>query len=160
MIEFGNENMDIKNAPFLLNVNEDEDNNVRFTISLTCEEEIHAEINDVEQNSIYNILKNKNLIRKDEKEIYEISFERYILYQIRNESFCSWDDYELRQGKFFIIFEKSRLLDTLPLITDCQIGDDGEAYPGKWKHYGIYCQNHIIDIISHNEPIIKKLDIA
>lgn len=83
-----------------------------------------------------------------------------ILYQVRNELFCSWDGYELRQGKFFIVFEKSRLLDTLPLITDCQIGDDGEAYPGKWKHYGIYCQNHIIDIISHNEPIIKKLDIA
>lgn len=46
MIEFGNENMDIKNAPFLLNVNEGEDNMVRFTISLTCVEEIHAEIND------------------------------------------------------------------------------------------------------------------
>ena len=160
MIEFGND-IKMKNAPFLIKSEEGEDNSVRFTVALSiCEDTKNTKVDNIEQNFLKDLLKNKFLILKDDKEVYEIVFERYILYQVRNESFCSKDDYDIQQGKFFIVFDKSRLLDMLHTITDCQIAVNGDSYPGNWKHYGIYCQNHIIDIISHNEPVIKKLDIA
>ena len=65
-----------------------------------------------------------------------------------------WDNYEIQKGKYFIIFEKSRLLDYLPQIVEKEIV---EAYnPNGWKHYGIYCQNHIVDVIASEEPKIRK----
>lgn len=156
MIEFGNENSEPKQAPFLIKAEENEDNCIHFIVSLACKGEKGSDINDMGIERLGEILSNATPIFPDKNEVYEIIFEQYILYQTRNESYCSYDDYEIKEGKYFIIFEKSRLLDVLPLITDCQILSDGTSYPGTWKHYGIYCQNHIIDVISHNEPTIKK----
>lgn len=156
MIEFGNENSEPKHAPFLIKAEENEDNCIKFIISLACEGEKGSDTNDMDIERLGEILSKAVPIYPNKNEMYEIAFEQYILYQTRNESYCSFDGYEIKQGKYFIIFEKSGLLDVLPLITDCQILSDGTAYPGNWKHYGIYCRNHIIDVISHNEPTIKK----
>lgn len=156
MIKFGTHNTNLKHAPFLMKTEENEDNCIRFRISFACEEERNSD-NLTGIQSLDEILHNAIPICPNKNEIYEILFEQYILYQIRNESYCSRDDFEIKQGKYFIIFKKSRLLAVLPVITDCQILSDGTAYPGNWKHYGIYCQNHMIDIISHHEPIIRKI---
>ena len=45
---------------------------------------------------------------------------------------------EIRKGKYLIIFEKSKLLDSLVQMTDARKLEDGSYYPGKWTHYGIY----------------------
>ena len=87
--------------------------------------------------------------------LYEIVFENYVFHMTRNESYTCWDDYEIRQGDYFILFDRSRLLDYLPHIVE--IGIVNAYYPQGYKHYGIYCQNHIIDIVSAIEPKIKKL---
>ncbi len=158
MIVFGSENNTITEAPFLLETEEDEDNCVRFIIAFSMKGEAREVIADMGIQGLGQVLQNATPIVPNSDEVYEITFHRYILHQTRNESFCSWDEYEIRNGRYFILFEKSRLLDMLPMITDCQRDSDGAAYPGEWKHYGIYCQNHIIDVISHNEPTIKKLE--
>lgn len=157
MIEFGKEHGNLIYAPFLVKAEENDNNCVRFIVSLAREGEKGSNISDMGIKGLEKILRKATPIYPAENEVYEIMFEQYILYQTRNESYCSYDDYEIRQGKYFIVFKKSRLLDSLPAITDCQISSDGVAYPGEWVHYGIYCQNHIIDIISHNKPIIRKL---
>lgn len=158
MIGFGNDNVDFKHAPFLIKAEEIEDNCIRFIVSLACEGEKGSDTNDMGIDRLGEILSKATPIYPNKNEMYEIVFEQYILYQTRNESYCSLDNYEIEYGKHFILFERSRLLDILPMITDCQILSDGIAYPGEWKHYGIYCQNHIIDIISHDQPTIKKLN--
>lgn len=107
---------------------------------------------------INELLVNATPLYPNSLKTYEIIFDHYILYQTRNESYCSWDNYEIRNGKYFIIFSKSRMLDFLLQITDCEKLEDGTAYPGEWKHFGIYCQNHVIDIISCNEPTIRQID--
>ncbi|MDE5883459.1 MAG: hypothetical protein K2H29_00020 [Oscillospiraceae bacterium] len=157
MIKFGNENINLKHAPFLIKTEENNNNCIRFIISFACEGEKGSDTNAMGINRLGEILSKTTPIYPNKNEVYEILFEEYILYQTRNESYCSFDDYEIRQGNYFIIFEKSRLLDVLPVMTDCQILSDGIAYPGKWTHYGIYCQNHIIDVISHHEPTMKQV---
>ena len=156
MIKFGVESAEIDRAPFLIKTDEEEENCVRFTISLSCTNEKISKI-DTGIENLDKILSNAVPICPDYNERYEITFESYVMYQVRNESYCSYDDYELGKGNYFIVFEKSRLLDVLPIITDCQVLSDGTFYPDKWKHYGIYCLNHIIDVITYNEPIIKKI---
>ena len=149
MIAFGQQ--DAGHAPFLVSLSEEFDNALRLVISLSYTGEKGQNFDDMGIPALGEILRECRPIYPDENQTYEILFEGYILYQIRNESYCSWDDYEIRKGTYFILFEKSRLLDALPVLTDCQ-------FLSGWKHYGIYCQNHIIDVISCYEPEIKNLN--
>ena len=88
-------------------------------------------------------------------QVYEIVFENYILYQMRNESYTSWDEYEVRKGRYLIVFERSRLLDYYEdSIFDF---DSEETRKTQRKHYGIYTENHILDIISNEPPKIRRI---
>lgn len=111
---------------------------------------------DAGKRAINGILANARPLELNEKCLFEICFNDYIIYQIRNESFCSYDPDEIRHGKHLIVFEKSKMLSHLNKITDVQQLDDGSYYPDKWKHYGIYTQNQVIDIISHRQPAISR----
>ncbi len=154
MIRFGKENNVIA-APFLKKISENDMNKVTFIVSLSCYGKNDHET-EIENQQLRNILKDAVPIIPDDDNTYEIVFDDYILYQTRNESYCSSDRYEITKGKYFVIYEKSRLLDMLGQITDCQQLNDGSYYPSEWVHYGICCQNHIVDIISCNEPLIRK----
>ena len=49
------------------------------------------------------------------------------------------------------------MLSRLGDVTDAQQVDDGSYYPGEWTHYGIYTQNHVIDVISLDAPEISEV---
>ena len=147
-----------------------------FLISLSdgLQEELHviisaAEVGDLGDNipnfegvdetarqALQGILAESRSIEMNENCLFEVCFHDYIIYQIRNESFWSGDPNEIRHGKYLIIFEKSKLLSHLEEITDAQQLDDGSFYPGKWTHYGIYTQTHVIDVISHCPPDVSR----
>ena len=84
----------------------------------------------------------------------DIRFDNYIMYQVRNESYVSFDRTEARHGKYLCIFAESKLLAYLETVTDVQRCDDGSTYPGPCRHYGIRTQNQIIDVVSHFEPMV------
>ena len=84
----------------------------------------------------------------------DIRFDNYIMYQVRNESYVSFDRTEARHGKYLCIFAESKLLAYLETVTDVQRCDDGSTYPGPWRHYGIRTQNQTIDVVSHFEPMV------
>lgn len=157
MINFGTENKELKTLPFLIKSIEEVDNDITFIVSLPIIGEKGTgieEIEDMEIPGLKELSIESRPIYPDENNLYEIVFEDYVLYQTRNESYTSWDDYEIRRGKYFIIFEKSRLLDYVSQLVETDIVH--AYYPNGYKHYGIYCQNHIIDIIATKEPIIKR----
>lgn len=153
MILFGEGN-EMSMAPFLIKTTEEEENGIRFIVALPMQGKKGTDRNDEGNPELNKLLHESTPIYPDENNLYEILFENYVFHMTRNESYTCWDDYEIRNGKFFIIFDKSRLLDYLPQIVTQGIV---EAYnPKGWKHYGIYCQNHIIDVIATKEPRIKK----
>ncbi|MCZ8520962.1 MULTISPECIES: hypothetical protein [Paenibacillus] len=93
-------------------------------------------------------------INVDENEpLIQIEFERYIAYSVRNESYTSWDEYEEFEGKVFRIYRKSRYLDFIGVSTFAT-----EDFPGPFKHYGICCLDHIVDIVSVSEPIVSEIE--
>ena len=150
--------------PFLISLSDGPDEELRLVIAASeicssgdssdCfssdENHISAELGRLFEKSCSAVPKNSCM--------YMICFHDYIIYQIRNESFCSSDPCEVRQGRYLILFEESGLLSLLPVITDAQQLSDGTYYPGKWKHYGVYTQRHIIDIVSHKAPQITRYD--
>ena len=141
-------------------MNEYEDNCISFKIALGKLGKKGEWADKTEKNStLKELFQDATPVYPDVDEVYEITFEDYIINQTRNESYATYDEYEIRKGNPLIIFEKSRLLDLLPQLTACTSCTDGTFYPEKWTHYGIYCENHVIDVISCSQPKIRKVQI-
>ncbi|MNC03883.1 hypothetical protein D3C75_513090 [compost metagenome] len=85
----------------------------------------------------------------DQFPLIYLEFKSYIGDSILNESYTIWDDYEAFEGKIFRVFKRSRYLDFIQAGTIATT-----EHPGPFKHYGIAALNHIVDIVSTDEPQI------
>ena len=83
---------------------------------------------------------------------YEITFPSYVAYAVLNESFAKVDEYEQYTGHYFRVYSKSHFLDYLGVTTFAS--DD---YPGKSTHYEIACLDHMVEVVSAEEPQIHEL---
>lgn len=152
-IEFGIES-NLKHAPFLIESTEGQDNEVRFVVSLANRGETGI-LGDEALMPLKQLVSQCAPLYPDSRNIFEIVFTNYILHMVRNESYTFYAHDEIRHGNYFILFERSGLLDNLSRLIDSRLV---EAVIGKEpRHYGIYCQNQIIDIITTNAPTIKRL---
>ena len=164
MLEFGTNNDEITancpNAPFLLSMTDNPDNELSIIIALPQRGENGQDLDisiypQDNINSVKDILLESYPVYEDAERVYEIKFDGYIIYQCRNESYTCWDNSEIRRGRYLVIFEKSQLLDYYEnVIFDIDF-DDRKA---KRNHYGIYTENHIIDVISNHPPVISKVE--
>ena len=111
---------------------------------------------------IRKLLSKHTPIVPDNDQLYKICFDSYIMYQTGNESYASFDPNEIRTGDGLVLFEKSRFLDSLNKYSNAFDNENG-AFPDKFRHYGVYTLNHVVDIISHVKPTVEKVkstDIA
>jgi hypothetical protein len=83
---------------------------------------------------------------------YEVIFPDYIAYSVRNESFTVRDDDEEYEGRLFCVYRKSKFLE---YVREATIVSD--KHPGPFKHYGINCLNHIVDVASTRAPEITRM---
>jgi hypothetical protein len=83
---------------------------------------------------------------------YEIVFGSYVAYCVRNESYVVMDQAEVFTGRLFNVYSQSHFLDYVRAATIAS-----EDYPGKFIHYGINCLDHILDVVSIDEPAINIL---
>ncbi|MBQ8568688.1 MAG: hypothetical protein IJ446_05670 [Oscillospiraceae bacterium] len=153
MLKFGSDNECFEGAPFIIGISDDNNNRLSIKISAAVKGENDCgDKTDCEE--LDKILSSAYPICPDEDNVYEIIFERYILYLTRNESYCASDEHDIWEGRFLIKYSRSALLDILPVLTECQKLSDGTFYPGEWKHFGISSQNHTVDIITEYDPLI------
>lgn len=149
-------------SPFLVSLSDGLERELRIIIAAAELGKMSDKIPDfvgsdtVTGQALRGILANAQPIEINENRLYEVLFRDYIVYQIRNESFCSYDPEEICCGKHLKIFEKSKLLSHLSVVADAGQLDGGSFYPGEWKHYGIYTQDHIIDVVSHCSPVVSR----
>lgn len=164
MLEFGGENIEINEnsrlAPFLLSLSDDQNLTLRVVIAFPKDGEVGTDLESFPESlraKVKDLLDKSVPVCADMNQVYEIVFEHYILYQMRNESYTSWDEYEVRKGRYLIVFDRSRLLDYYEdVIFDF---DSEETRKTQRKHYGIYTENHILDIISNELPKIRKITL-
>ncbi|MCM3704107.1 hypothetical protein M3205_00085 [Cytobacillus firmus] len=94
----------------------------------------------------------------DNLPVPQLDFETYVAYSIINESFTVMDDYQIFEGNIFRIYSESGYMD---FTKEGTIAED--VFPEKQLvHYQIPCLDHIVDIISYEEPKItetKRMDI-
>lgn len=137
---------------YLIEINEPSDNVLRLVISEAQERETDQDLK-IEDAVLSSVLSNaKELVADESCNAYEILFQDYVAYSVRNESFVSVDDSEKWTGRLFQTYSRSHFLAYVRVATFAS--DD---YPGKLGHYGINCLNHIVDVVSASQPIISLI---
>ena len=152
MIKFGKKYKN-DNMPYILNINDNVDNVLKIIVSLPYSGEKGSEASNTGNKNLDEILKKAYPVLIDYNEIYEITFESYIMYQTRNESFAYPDENSKISGEYFTIIKNSSYLKMVKNITFYN-----DIFDDKYMHYGIFSWNHVIDIISAEEPKIAKLE--
>jgi hypothetical protein len=130
---------------FLADIGEPNDNVLRLVIE-------EARASDVAEDLVIGdvtIPETRRIISDDRCCAYEIVFGSYVAYSVRNESYTPEDKSEEFTGQLFRSYSKSRFRDYVSVATFAT--DD---YPGKLIHYEVVCENHIVDIVSIEEPEI------
>ena len=152
MIKFGKKYKN-DNMPYILNINDNIDNVLKIIVSLPYSGEKGSEASNTGNKDLDEILKKAYPVLIDYNEIYEITFESYIMYQTRNESFAYPDEKSKVLGEYFTIIKNSSYLKMVKSITFYY-----DMFGDKYTHYGILSWNHVVDIISAEEPKIVKLE--
>jgi len=86
---------------------------------------------------------------------FELVWETYIAYSIVNESYSNGEpDTSVAVGgqRLFVEFSRSQYLEYLAKASFASAD-----YPGPYRHWAIYCQDHTIDIASQAEPVIREI---
>ena len=152
MIKFGKKYKN-DNMPYILNINDNVDNVLKIIVSLPYSREKGSEASNTGNKDLDEILKKAYPVLIDYNEIYEITFESYIMYQTRNESFAYPDENSKVLGEYFTIIKNSSYHKMVKNITFYN-----DIFDDKYIHYGIFSWNHVVDIISAEKPKIRKLE--
>src|ERR1700690_2890692 len=89
----------------------------------------------------------------DFSRLFEIQWESYIAYSVRNESFASLNEKErAAPGTHCRVFPESEFLSYISRATFATA-----EYPGPFAHVGVFCENHAVDIVSPQVPSVRNL---
>jgi hypothetical protein len=138
---------------FLKEIGEPSENELRLVINeAVSTRPISAEALSVHPPEIRELLSSaKEILHEPGCLIFEITWPSYIGYSVRNESYALPEpESSVGEGALFVEYEKSRFLDSVSASTFASAD-----YPGAFKHWAMYCQNHIVDVASTESPIIK-----
>ncbi len=134
---------------FLTDIHEPRDNSLFLEVKKSLTSEIKEDV--VIGNSIFKDV--QRILIDDKSDYFTIFFEGYVSYHIINESFSNFNEREgecIRGSFSFCIYNQSTYLDFILKETYADA-----IFPDDMKHYCLYCQNHVIHVISMTEPIIE-----
>lgn len=87
-------------------------------------------------------------------ETFQIDFPSYASYSATFEDFTIMNENELYQGNTIRIYEKSDFMAYLKHRTNLE---EQEISRGKkFRHFSFVCMEHQVDVISCDEPSVKK----
>lgn len=86
---------------------------------------------------------------------YELTWWRYIAYNVRNESFTPGQEPEPSDGRLFGVRASSAYLDYVARTTWAK--DD---YPGPLTHWYLRTEWHCLDVVSDNPPAVREAPLS
>lgn len=128
---------------YLAGISEPEDNILRLLISEAKAQEMRAEAESGPASRIEPIVSDETC------RAFEVVWPSYVAYSVRNESYCVADPYERFTRTRFVLYERSRYLDFISVAAV-----DLSHIVGTYRHWGIFCLNHIVDVVSTQDPAI------
>ena len=93
----------------------------------------------------------KSIDVSDESRLYEIRFQKCVAWQVVNESFTSFDEYELR--------DDTGTLQTLSRSKYFDYVQENHGWfkdlIGPAKHYRVWTENEVVDVVACQQPTIE-----
>jgi hypothetical protein len=89
---------------------------------------------------------------------FELVWETYVGYNIVNESYSNGEpetSIAVGERRRFAEYSQSRYLDYLAKASFASAD-----YPGPYRHWALYCEDHTIDIASQVDPVIREIGPA
>lgn len=83
--------------------------------------------------------------------LFEVFWESYAAYGVRNESYTGDEPAEF-EGKLFRLYSRSLYLDYVRSASKYV-----SSLVPNHRHWGIVCVNHIVDVVSNVEPRIRRI---
>jgi hypothetical protein len=84
---------------------------------------------------------------------FEVFWNSYIGYSVVNESYSNAEPTAFeRKGRLFAEFERSNYLEYLSKASFATA-----EYPGHYRHWAIYCQNHTVAVASQVGPVVREI---
>jgi len=133
---------------FVREISEPEENVLRLVL-----QEAEASSETVSRKIGGTVIQNLHVVGPTERSrTFQLRWNQYIAYSVRNESFASPDDdSELRaSGRLFRIYVKSHFLDFVSRATIA-----AEQHPEPSTHFCVVSENHVIDVVSTQMPEIQ-----
>jgi hypothetical protein len=96
-------------------------------------------------------------IRYTEAAYYELKWDRYFSFMVRDEGAAAFRKDEEFEGHGIRRFEKSWLLTMIPELSNGL--HEIPRVRGKLTHYGLYCANHIVDVLAYEDPAMRDLGL-
>ena len=90
-----------------------------------------------------------------ESETFEISFPKYLTFMVRDEGYFNARDGEVFEGTSFRRYQKSQFLDFTEKSTFFS-----DVQRRSLFHYGIYCLNDLVDIVTPEPPTISYIGMT
>lgn len=87
--------------------------------------------------------------------VFKVVWPSYVAYSVRNESYTTWDEGEIWEGRLFRVYSASHFLSYVSSATFA-----GDVFPGPLQHWEVVCGNHIIDVVGAERPQFNLLDAA
>jgi hypothetical protein len=102
------------------------------------------------------VIKGTHAINASElSRLAEVRFNRPIAWQLVDESFSAGDEYEVREDKFLLqVLAQSRYLD----YVHTNHGWFQDVGRGPWKHYRVWNENEVIDVVACEAPTVKPYE--
>jgi len=88
---------------------------------------------------------------------YELVWSRYFTFMVRDEGAAAFRKEEKFEGHGVRVFKKSWLLAAVPDLSNGLHEIAGVR--GPVKHFGLYCLNHIVDVLAYEEPTVRDLGL-
>jgi hypothetical protein len=84
--------------------------------------------------------------------LFEIIWDFYVAYSVRNESYVSRDESEEFTGRFARVYSKSHFLDYVSRATFAS-----NEHPRPLLHIGLVSECHVIDVVSTEPPRVRQI---
>ena len=91
--------------------------------------------------------KGRPFLVTNESRSYELRWDNYVAYAVRNESFWKGENYELPRSS---MLERRLNSAFFRYVSETTFADD--EYPGPLEHWSLTTLNHCVDVVSVGPP--------
>ena len=96
------------------------------------------------------------IVHSPDCKVFTVAWPKYIGYCMENESFALPEPpTSIREGRLFVEYTKSVYLEYVSRSSFASA-----EYPGPFKHWAVFCLDHVFNVVSTEEPIVQVTNDA